>query len=348
MTQEQTGEDERSFGWALIGIGGHIKRFIAPAMAKSPISKLVAVTSRDFEKAKSFAKEFGDSATTVHEDLDAMLEDKAISAVFVGSPNNIHKEQILKIARAGKHVLCEKPLSNNAKDSLDIVRACKDAHVKLGVGYNQRHNPVHEEARSIVSQGQIGDVLFSEVEYMSLSRSRAGARQAWRDDVKAAGGGDFMGSGVHCIDLLRFALGKEVDAIFAKIGVADSLGVDRLTHATLQMSDGKCATLSSGSIVPYPLNNLTIYGTKGTLRCTGSISNSGGGEIHLTTEAGSKTMNFERCDAYLREIDAFVKAISKGEEPNASGVDGLRTDEITERLYESARSGKMVQLVRAD
>jgi len=338
---EQSGT---SLKWGMVGLGRHARRFMAPAIEKCAFATLAAVCSRDLERAKLFAQEFGCNHS--FDSLEQMLASGSVDAVYVGSPNHVHKEHALKIARAGIHVLCDKPLAHTVEDCQAIVDACRSAGVKLGVGFHLRHNPVHNLVRQKVLSGALGVLGLAEIQYMHvITESEVkGNLPAWRRDPQKYGGGEFIGTGVHAIDLLRYVTGREIERISA---LGDNgwyeTGFEMMIQTAMTLQGGVPACLSAGGM-KYPSNGFTIYGSDATLRCRGSLGYHGGGKIEIVSKAGSQIEEIDKCDPYVFELDAFFESVKQGSEPNASGIDGLRACEVTAAVYESLRTGKQMIL----
>lgn len=329
--------------WGLIGIGRHADRFVAPAIRHSASGELVAVYSRDPERGKAFAERH--TCPTAYDSLDAFLSDPRVDAVYVSSPNHVHKDQVIRAAQAGRHVLCEKPLALTVEDCRSMINACESAGVRLGVGFHLRHNPAHVAAKELVSEGALGEILFAQVQYMHVTRGVAApGAAAWRRDPRIAGGGSFMGTGVHAVDLLRFVLGREIIHVSAVAdrGWYDS-GLERIIQVSVLMDRHLVASVSSGTM-RYPMNDLVLYSSSVMLRCQGTIGNYGGGRLELVSDQGTDAKGFDRCDVYEREVDAFARSVSEGSEPNASGEDGLRVTQATVGIYDSLRNRLLVEL----
>lgn len=329
--------------WGLIGTGRHADRFVAPAIRHSTSSELVAVYSRDRERGREFAARH--ACPSAYDSLDAFIDAPTVDAVYVSSPNHVHKEQVIRAAQAGKHVLCEKPLALTVEDCRSMINACERAGVRLGVGFHLRHNPAHMAAKELVAKGALGEILFAEVQYMHVTGDAAAKGSApWRRDPRLAGGGSLMGTGIHAVDLLRFVLAREITQVFA---VADrgwhASGLERIIQVSALMDRHLVASLSSGNM-RYPLNYLALYGSSAMLRCQGTIGNYGGGRLELVSDEGSNATDFERCDVYEREVAAFAQSVSEGSEPNASGEDGLRVTQATVGIYDSLRRQLLVEL----
>jgi 1,5-anhydro-D-fructose reductase (1,5-anhydro-D-mannitol-forming) len=342
------GSDDKPFRWAIVGIGRHTRRFIGPAIAESELGVVAAVCSSRPDEAAEVSRDWGEP--DVYTSYDDVLACPGVDALFLVSPNNLHAEQVKAAAAAGKHVLCEKPLANTPADCEEMVEACARAGVALGVGFHLRHNIVHERAREIVASGQLGEIKFVSARYAHATGGTAPAGTApaspppaWRRDPARAGGGSFIGTGVHAIDLLRYATGAEVVAVTV---AADDNGVaygEQSLLASAKLSNGAIASIHGGNL-PYPANELVISGTTGTVRCTGSVGNYGGGLLELITRDGEQAAQIEHHNVYVRECDDFAARARAGTEPNASGVDGLRCAEVTEAIYVSARTGALTSI----
>jgi len=204
-------EGNTTRGWAIVGLGKHADAYLAPAIQKAPSARLAAVCSRDRAKAEAFAAKHG--ADRAYGSFDELLSDPAVEVVHIASPNSLHADQTVQAARAGKHIMCEKPMSLTVADGERMVEICRSHRVKLGVGFQNRHHPAHQEARRLIVEGAVGEITHAVAQYGHgfISRSLSG----WRADPAMAGGGSLMGSGLHCLDLLRFLLGKEVEEVVA-------------------------------------------------------------------------------------------------------------------------------------
>jgi 1,5-anhydro-D-fructose reductase (1,5-anhydro-D-mannitol-forming) len=340
------GSDDRPLRWAIAGIGRHTRRFIGPAIAASRLGVLAAVCSSRPDEAAEVSRDWGQPA--VYTSYDELLESPGVDALFLVSPNNLHKDQVAAAAAAGKHVLCEKPLANTPADCQEMVAVCAKAGVALGVGFHLRHNIVHERAREIAASGELGEIKFVSARYAHATggSAPAGPPPAWRRDPGRAGGGSFIGTGVHAIDLLRYVTGAEVAAVTV---AADDNGIvygEQNLLASANLSNGAIASIHGGNL-PYPANELVICGTTGTVRCSGSVGNHGGGLLELITAGGEQVQEVERHNVYVRECDDFVARVRAGTEPNANGVDGLRCAEVTEAIYASARTGVLTTIPAA-
>ncbi len=330
-------------GWAIISTGRHPDARMAPAINKARNSRLVAVVSRDLERAKAFAARHG--ARRAYDSLESALADPEVQAVYIASPNYLHAEQTIAAVRAGKHVLCEKPMALTVEDGRRMVEAARAAGVKLGVAFHCRHHPAHRRAREVVASGGLGEVVYATACWSALA---LGPRPDWWSRPEQVGGGAIMGTGVHVLDLLRFVLGREVVEVFA---YQDSPPIEVTDSILLKFDDSSTAHVVCSRKVAYPNNDLNIYGMGGRVRSMGTIGTDLQGALEVVTAAGAATETFEAEDParalYVGLVEDFARAVLEGGEPAATGEDGLKNIEITLAVFESNRTGRAVPVGRA-
>lgn len=328
---------------AVLGPGRFAASRIVPALRRAVNCELVAVIGRDRARTAAFAEEY--VIGRAYDALDAALAEGGIDAVWVATPHALHREQVERIAAAGVHVLCEKPLATTVEDAQAMLRACRRAGVGLGTGYHLRHHPLHREARRLVREGELGEVAFAEAEW-SLGPSPAGAVAPWRRDPALAGGGIVTGTGIHAIDLLRFVLDDEPVSVSA-LTDADTSPIRPLESRALaqfRFRRGALATVRCARGVYGPTNNLTIQGIAGNLIAHRTIDEATRGTLEANGPDARLSGIPAGTDMYALQAQAFADAVLAGEEPDASGADGVRMVEIAQALYESARTGRAVEL----
>jgi len=334
-------------GWAIIGPGAFAANRIAPALNKARNCRLVAVVSRDRGRAEAFAAEHG--AQRAYDDLAAALRDPDVDCVWVATPHSLHLEPVLAAARAGKHVLCEKPLATSRGDAREMIRACARANVRLGTGFHLRHHPLHREARRLVAEGELGTPIEAAAEW-SVPPSRPGSgypyTAAWRRDPALALAGITTGTGVHVIDLLRFVLDDEIIAVsaYTDAPAEDAGALESRAIALLRFSRGTFAVARCFRGVPAPRNDLAITGSEGWIVTRNTLGEATRGTVEAHGVDPQVVGIPAGWDMYTAEAEAFVEAVEAGEEPSASGEDGLRCVEVLDALLESARTGRTVQL----
>ena len=338
-------------GWAIIGAGMHPHQKLAPAIGLTPDSKLIAVLSRDQGRADAFAETHG--AQVGYSNMDDLLADSRIDAVFVASPNALHAGHTAQAAKAGKHVLSEKPMATSVDDALAMVQACQANGVKLGLGFELRFHPAHWLARDLVSQGKLGRIRLLQGHWGRGERGepehrpRSGLRAWWEDPEAMGGGSVIMGLGVHVFDLVRFVMGREIIEVTAMTdGQTDAQPLEHIASMSLRLEDGTIANVSCGRMLPDTLNNFTVYGTNGRFTGTATLWEARMGEVQVVSETVNHTesWDYDYLANFVAELTDFHAALKEDREPAATGIDGLRSTEINSAVIQSAKTGRAVKI----
>lgn len=331
--------------WALIGLGRHAEK-IGRAIHASRNGILAAVCSKNRERAEYFSKIYKTRAYTSYAKL---LQDPAIDAVFIASPNHQHKEHVIRAARAKKHILCEKPLALNYQDAYLMTKAAAQNGVKFSVGFHLRHHPVHQEARKIIHSGRIGKPVFIKIDWSVGERGaqpppRYHGHMSWRNDPKKSGGGALMARGVHMFDILRFLTGKDAKEIIALREPNHKKEVDALALAFIRFGSFT-ASLSTSRIIPDSINEIVVYGNRGRLRLPEPFSTDSTGRLEITTGKGKSVKTYKKkYDVYQKEIEDFGELMRGKKKISAGARDGLASVALTDAFSESVRKSKMVPI----
>jgi 1,5-anhydro-D-fructose reductase (1,5-anhydro-D-mannitol-forming) len=324
--------------WALLGPGRHASRNVVAEMKAAAGNELVAVVSRDAGRLSAFLREhdvqIGCCGALV-------LAFPFIDAVYDATPDGLHAANAIACAKAGKHVLIEKPLAISVAEGKRVLEAARLAGIKLGVVFQQRHDNAHVEARRMVLAGEIGEVVMAHV-FLPMPRPAAAAPPAggnWRADPKMRPGGIASSIGDHAHDTLAFLTAQKVVEVSA---VTDGFP-DRVAALALKLSGGAIGYAAASFKTPYGRRPLEIHGTAGSIVLTNSYANLVGADgdptLELINEKGRTVKTFPRSDCYRKEFEAFAAGA-----PTTSGEEGLRAVAITEAIYESARTGKAVKI----
>ncbi len=340
-----------AFGWGIVSTGMHPDSKIAPAIGAARDAELVAVYSRDQGRAEAFGSRH--NARVGYSSLDDLLADSRVDGVFIASPNSLHAGQAIQAAKAGKHVLCEKPMTTTLEDAVDMVRACRDRGVKLGVGFELRHNPGHILARDLVADGTLGRITLAQGQWGFGSRGqevfppREGLRQWWDDPEAIGGASTMMGTGVHVMDLLRFVLGQEITEVAAITdGQTAERPLEQIAALSLRFGSGTLGTLVCGRLLPDTRNDLAVYGINGRFTSRETVWEAQKGDVEVVSDTVNRAETYP--DNYLgnfiAQTEDFQRAVEEDREPAATGVDGLRVVETTLAAIESARTGRIVRI----
>jgi 1,5-anhydro-D-fructose reductase (1,5-anhydro-D-mannitol-forming) len=329
-------------GWGIIGTGGIANNAVAPAInALGGEGHLIAGVSRDRERADAFAARHG--ARRAYTEYADLLGDREVDVVYIATPNGLHAEQAIAAARAGKHVLCDKPLALTVADAMLVVDEFARAGRALGITFQTRYHTAFLEAKRLIEQGAIGDVLVVQVEVSS----GANTLRSWRADPALAGLGSINNIAVHPYDLLRYLLGSEPTEVMAMTDVGRRTELERLVLTLLRFRSGAVAYVNANQLVPHYQPDIAIYGTKGRIvgvDCTRAFRE---GELRVLTEAGEQASKHSSKDAFGRIVAAFNDAVRQGRAPTPSGLDGLRCAQVTDAVIRSAREGKLVEVETA-
>ncbi len=338
---------ERPLGVALTGTGW-VGDVHARALRRVPGAKLVSVVSRGKERGERFAATHG--IRKVHTDHRAAFDDPDVDVVCVGLPNHLHERVVLDAAARGKHVICEKPLATNLEEGERMVRACKDAGVMLALGVELCFVPKFVRAKEILDAGALGRVF-----QVHQREQHGGPHSPWFYTRDEAGGGILMDMGCHAIEVTRYLLGHpEPRAVYARMSNQTHPDSELEDHCTLivEFEGGIDAVLEpSWSIQGGMESHLNVFGTEGVLytdllRGTGMRLFSRNG---LPNEPESAQWSTQDPDwlwnnGYPQEMEHFLACARGGETPRVSGEDGLVELEISYAAYESAATGRRVEL----
>jgi 1,5-anhydro-D-fructose reductase (1,5-anhydro-D-mannitol-forming) len=321
--------------WGIVGLGGFVRSQIAPAIQRCEHAVITACATRDFEDARRFAGQF--DVPRAYRTVDALADDPDVDAVFVATPNAEHRHAVIAAARAGKHVLCEKPLALSLGDAEAMLEACQQGGVMLRMGLQFRLEEVLRHVRDVVGSGIIGTPLILDIERTSALDQPG----AWRRD-RSKGGSILYDTGVHLLDLVTWILQDSFHKLSAvgHQGTPGSSSEDSLT--VLGRTRQGCQTVIRISReAPFGNNDLTIMGTKGLVR-TGPLRLVTEHTMTITTESGESRRSFAPTDLYGREIDAFVAEVRDGSTHLPTGEDGVRLVATTLEVLRSLDEAQAV------
>lgn len=328
-------------GWGLVGTGRIAEDRMLPGIVAHKGNRLVGVVSRDQGRADTFAKKFG--AEHAYTSYDDLLRNPDVTVVAIHTPNSQHAAQAIAAARAGKHVFCDKPMATTVADAERMVRECEKAGVKLGVNFHNRFMPCFIETRRLIASGEIGEVQMVQLEASPGARS-GGRLGSWRLDGAVAGLGTTNSIGVHVYDILRYLLASEITMVSAFFDKPRGV-MEEVNLSTFRFANGVLAQLSVHENTPFPHNDFVIYGAKGRVIGRGLTRSRAGGVLEVTTADGkTRTTEYPATNAHAAAVAAFSDTILEGRNLVPSGIDGLRSVQLTEAMARSAWDGMHVRL----
>jgi predicted dehydrogenase len=326
----------RSLRWGLLGVA-RINRSIIPALRASPRSELVAVASREPAKAAAYAREWGIPRTFGR--YEDMLADGEIDVVYNPLPNSLHAEWTIRAARAGKHVLCEKPLAISVEEVDAIAKAARAARVVVAEGLMYRHQKLTREVRAVVERGTLGELRVVRGCF-TFPLTREG-------DVRldpALGGGCLWDLGVYPISYGRMMIGSEPSEAFGWQTLGPT-GVDVAFAGQLHFPANVVLQCDTGFRAAFR-RDMEIVGSEASLFIPNPFKPGPSEPVHLVRGDERQTIDIAGSDAhlYLGEVEDLADAVLLGRPPAVSLVDSRGTVAAIVALLASAREGRLVRV----
>ncbi len=340
--------------WGVIGSGGIARRRTIPeGILRAKNAVLSVVYDVNPKANKETASQFNAMAA---ESVKALLAED-IDAVYIATPVKLHKAQAIQAARAGKHVLCEKPLGMTVPETQEMIAACRRARVQLGTAFMMRFHSQHQAALSMIKAGMLGRMVYGRAQLSCWYPPIPGA---WRQNAKLGGGGSLIDMGGHCIDLLEMFFGpaKEVSCFTGRL--VQKYSSEDSAVVTIKFANGAIGTVDNFFCVPdnSSKNCLELYGSRGSILCRGTIGQDAAGEAAAFLETASQAYNARQARAaaagktikpkpintYQAEIEEFSNAILKKRTPANNAELGLQSQKVIAACYLSAKTGKAVKI----
>ena len=309
-------------GWGLVGCGWVATDYVAPAIVASSNGRLAGVVDPNAEAMRRLAANSrrGGETPVEHGGLDALLADPAVRAVYVATPNHLHRPIVEACARAGKAVLCEKPMATTLADAAAMVAACEAAGVPFAVAFDQRFHEAHREIRRMVADGELGAITQARIHYACwLPGDWAGDN--WRVDPTRAGGGAMIDLAPHGVDLLEVILGDEwVELIALKQRKVHDYAVDDGAVLAGRFAGGALATIHVAYNCPetYPRRTLELIGTGRMAVLENTMGQTPGGSMRLFLAENRQRADRDWDDApgaspFIAQVEAFAAWVVRGE-----------------------------------
>ena len=318
--------------WGILGAGSVAQRRVLPAISALDGHAISGLMVRDQGRADLLAKQFG--AERAYDRVEDLVADSDTDAIYVSSPLNLHLEHVLKATAAGKHVLCEKPMAMSADQCTQMISACSDAGVTLGVCFVLRGWPIYQRIKRLIEDGHFGTLIQLRAH---LSKWTPRDSDEWRLDRSQSGGGTLIDVATHYLDLFRFLAG-EVSKV-AYMGSSRVFGwpVEETAHTIVEFESGLHGTVTASCTIPHGGNVLEIFGSEGSLFLGKTLRIVRGDEVE------EEDVVFP--DYYSGLLVDFAECMSTERTPLASGDDGLKGMQIVEAAYKSQTAGVISEIV---
>jgi len=340
----------KEIGIGVIGSGFMGRTYTETVNQDCRRAKVRAVTAGS--RAGQLAKDYG---IDPEPSVASLIARKDIDAVFIATPHHVHAEQGIAAAKAGKHILLEKPMACTVADCDAILEACKAGNVYSSIGFGQRTRKCNIKAKQIIDEGTIGKVR--QIWTMQLHAGGVGGLPKWQSDPENLG--TLFGHGIHNFDQVRWLTGAEIKTIYAKCtSLEPDVKVEGPSMVLMTMTDGTLATFWCSFQIakpgfPHSQFAARIVGEKGLLELDayGDLRLGLGGDWKVvgTQEpidwAGKGFLDPVRLESYIREVQDFIDAVVDHRPPAITGWDGRQAVAAALAAYESSRTGKEIALV---
>lgn len=340
--------------WGVIGAGGIADRRTIPGIILAKNAKLIAVMEINMKLAEKIRAKH--NAKKAYDNIDDLLKDDEIDAVYIASPVIYHKEQAIKAARAKKHILIEKPVALSIKEGEEVLKICKQEGILIATGFMMRFHAYHEKMKEIVESKKLGSVVSCRCQLTCWYPDMPGN---WRQQKSTSGGGALMDMGVHCIDIIQYITGGKATKVAAFVDTKTfDYEVEDSASMIFKMDNGANAYVDANFNIPDAAAKcrLEIYGTKGSMLAEGTIGQVEGGtlEVVLSDDSQGYDAKQDRVDIlpvkidvefgnmYAKEIESFGNSILKGDIVKVSIQDALQIQKTVEAAYESSKTGKTI------
>ncbi|HTB96308.1 MAG TPA: Gfo/Idh/MocA family oxidoreductase [Terracidiphilus sp.] len=332
----------RKLRWGVLSTAGIGTRKVLPAMQRGQYTSVTAIASRDLAKAKQVAKDL-DIAKS-YGSYEELLADPDIDAIYNPLPNHLHVPWTIKAAEAGKHVLCEKPISLTVAEAKTLMVVRERTGVKIGEAFMVRSHPQWLRMKALIDEGRIGQLraVMGAFSYFNADPANI------RNHVEY-GGGALLDIGCYLVQAARYAFGGEPVRVVSTIDRDPQMHIDRLTSAVLEFKDGHAIFTCSMQFVPY--QRVEFFGTKGRIELEIPFNAPKDKPTRIFVDegkdpgrVGAEVEEFPICDQYTLQGDEFSKAVLEDREIPVPVEEAIRNMKVIESIFHSAEKGTWQQV----
>ncbi|OJF91459.1 Gfo/Idh/MocA family protein [Pararhizobium antarcticum] len=326
--------------WGLIGASTIAHEWVIDAI-RATGGEIVSVMSTSAERGSEYAAGHGIAKSVTS--VSALLDDPDVEAVYISTTNELHRDQVLAAAKAGKHILCEKPLAMALEDAHAMVKAAKDAGVVMATNHHLRGAATHRAMRDAIAAGRIGKPLAARVCHAGYLPPHL---QGWRLDRPDAGGGVILDITVHDTDALRFVLGDDpVEAVaLGQYGGLAKAGLEDAAMGVIRFRSGLIAQFHDGFTTKYAVTGFEVHGSEGSLFASNCMTQKPIGTVMLRNVDGETDLPLDHRNLYENTLLAFEAAIAGRGQPLCSGEDGIWSLATGLAVMQAAASGTTVSI----
>jgi len=325
--------------WGILGAAKIAIEKVIPAMQQSDLCEIVAIASRDADKAAKAASQLGIPAH--YDNYEQLLESTNIDAVYIPLPNNMHVPWAIKALNHNKHVLCEKPIGLTSQEALDLLSHSQQyPYLKLMEAFMYKFHPQWIKTRQLVDEGTIGELRTIQAFFSYFNNDPGNIR-----NILASGGGGLMDIGCYCISQSRFITGKEPLRVHGIIDYDPVLKTDRMASATLDF--GGITSTFTCSTQLNPFQRFHIFGTNGSIEVIIPVNAppTEATQILLHRKGKTEEIFFEPVNQYALQAEALSKSIIDNTELPHSIEDSINNMKVIEAVIESNKAGKWINII---
>ncbi|HVZ38148.1 MAG TPA: Gfo/Idh/MocA family oxidoreductase [Candidatus Kapabacteria bacterium] len=326
--------------YAVVGLGYIAQAAVLPAFEHAENSRLAALVSDDPEKLKQLGERYGVEHRFSYGEYEECLGSGLIDAVYIALPNSMHHEYTVRAARAGIHVLCEKPMAVDERECREMIEACRENNVRLMIAYRLHFEEANLTTKALVEEGRLGTPrIFNSVFTMQVKEGNIRLQQE-------TGGGTLYDIGIYAINAARTLFAAEPIEVIAVTEKGDDPRfeeVEEMTGAILRFPDHRLATFIC-SFGAKDTSTYEVIGTRGRIRLDPGYELAEDLHRYTTMNGSTREETFSKRDQFAPEIIYFSDCIREGINPQPSGAEGLADVAVIRALYGSARSGRPMHL----
>lgn len=326
--------------WGLIGASTIASEHVIDAIRAQEANSVKSVLSSDPQRGAAYAREHGIAHSTI--DLDAIVGDPEIDAVYISTTNEKHFSQAMAAIDRGKHVLCEKPLAMTLAEAVEMVGTARQAGIVFATNHHLRNAGSHLAIRDLIQSGRLGDILSVRIFHAVHLPAHL---QGWRINDAAAGGGVIPDIVVHDADTVRFYLDEDPESVIAKAASSGmGQGVEDSVMSVWSMPSRVMVQTHESFTHPFAGSGIEIHGTKASILARDVMTQRPVGKMVLIDGDGQQDIPFSDHGLYARSLSYFTKAVAGAGQPSADGVDGVKSLAVALAVRDSAEQGRAVRV----
>jgi predicted dehydrogenase len=332
-------------GYAVVGLGSISQVAVLPAFAHSKKAKLVAVVSGDRNKAKKFAQDFHASQAYTYDEFSRCLENPHVDAVYIATPPGEHEKYAVAAAKAGKHVLCEKPLAATVQEARNMVNSCRRNKVLFMTAYRKYFEPSSLALKKMITSGELGRIDVIHTLFTEL-RAFGDSSPAWLFSKKLCGGGPLTDVGVYCINTTRWLVDEDPISATGISWVRDKRRYKEVEEGVAFRLGFKSGIVLQGTAAYSAAFSsfVHIHGDKGWAELGPAFAFEE--ERRISGKIAGKwfAKTYKPIDEFVLEIDEFARCIQEGREPEPTGEQGMRDIIIIDAIYRAIKQRRAVEI----